>query len=655
MGNPVPRLHDPLAPYPDLSSTDPIADRSAGPSRRPAPSSPVKVTATPPRSGISTSTGSSSYNAAHSDGRDRDKGKGKSREQGSRPGLVREVGSATISFRAGAAGLLESDEEIQDVEGGEDGVHRGSSRLEQQKQTFRDLSSVPIPAALGASLASSSPRDQPTTSNVSTTNSTTRRQSTSRLNPSSRKSPPNNDNGKLGSPTKNRGQNVVVEGTPSSSASASTSIPNPTSLHDMPRLIPRRNHQSASGTGRSHSDTRPSSMRTGNGSNRYPSKQPAITSSFSPPSGRSPRSISSNTAQRPSFQSTLLAPQTSHPQPRRRGRANSLHFPSDPKSTSSMNEKHFYLPHYSTDSTYSLEPSKKQMNFELGLGDDFDQSFGEAMRNGIGGAEMPLPQEALRVLSQAKENMDLRLVGKKGRKGSLGMGLFKESREGSRGGVDEVDCGPPGLDKKTGGGRSSSRIKEQTLLEEDEVIISSDEGGPLSPNTIPSTPLISSTPSNMTGSESRHDSIPIPITPSTNLGQSGLEDLSLQTAAISIVSSPLLRQSPQSRRRSSGQQRSHDSPHSQSLSFDDSGWTTTGSDESSTGLSEVTSRDSQSQEGHSTSDPRTSEDEGESMTVPLQPFDHAVGGHSSIYKFTRRAVCKVSLNPVITRAIACSR
>jgi hypothetical protein len=36
------------------------------------------------------------------------------------------------------------------------------------------------------------------------------------------------------------------------------------------------------------------------------------------------------------------------------------------------------------------------------------------------------------------------------------------------------------------------------------------------------------------------------------------------------------------------------------------------------------------------------EEAGARMTVPLQPFDHAVGGHSSIYKFTRRAVCKVS-------------
>ncbi|EIW66408.1 hypothetical protein TREMEDRAFT_35090, partial [Tremella mesenterica DSM 1558] len=33
------------------------------------------------------------------------------------------------------------------------------------------------------------------------------------------------------------------------------------------------------------------------------------------------------------------------------------------------------------------------------------------------------------------------------------------------------------------------------------------------------------------------------------------------------------------------------------------------------------------------------------MTVPLKPFSHAVGGHSAIYKFTRRAVCK----PLVSR------
>jgi hypothetical protein len=31
------------------------------------------------------------------------------------------------------------------------------------------------------------------------------------------------------------------------------------------------------------------------------------------------------------------------------------------------------------------------------------------------------------------------------------------------------------------------------------------------------------------------------------------------------------------------------------------------------------------------------------MTIPLEPFHHKVGGHSEIYKFSRRAVCKVSI------------
>jgi hypothetical protein len=34
---------------------------------------------------------------------------------------------------------------------------------------------------------------------------------------------------------------------------------------------------------------------------------------------------------------------------------------------------------------------------------------------------------------------------------------------------------------------------------------------------------------------------------------------------------------------------------------------------------------------------------GDRMTVPLQPFKNKVGGHSEIYKFTRRAVCKVCI------------
>jgi len=42
------------------------------------------------------------------------------------------------------------------------------------------------------------------------------------------------------------------------------------------------------------------------------------------------------------------------------------------------------------------------------------------------------------------------------------------------------------------------------------------------------------------------------------------------------------------------------------------------------------------------------------MTVPLQPFNHAVGGHSLIYKFTRRAVCKVRPSPLCLASLMSS-
>lgn len=72
---------------------------------------------------------------------------------------------------------------------------------------------------------------------------------------------------------------------------------------------------------------------------------------------------------------------------------------------------------------------------------------------------------------------------------------------------------------------------------------------------------------------------------------------------------------------------------------DDSGWTTTDT-ESFTSDPEEGGRDWLSGDEYGEED---GEDEEDRMTVPLQPFNHAVGGHSSIYKFTRRAVCKVGL------------
>jgi hypothetical protein len=73
---------------------------------------------------------------------------------------------------------------------------------------------------------------------------------------------------------------------------------------------------------------------------------------------------------------------------------------------------------------------------------------------------------------------------------------------------------------------------------------------------------------------------------------------------------------------------------------EDSGWTSSGSSEEDE--SEISSG-LEGEEGYlEATDVESGHEEEERMTVPLQPFNHAVGGHSSIYKFTRRAVCKVS-------------
>jgi inositol-hexakisphosphate kinase len=283
--------------------------------------------------------------------------------------------------------------------------------------------------------------------------------------------------------------------------------------------------------------------------------------------------------------------------------------------------KDFYLSHYSTDREYSLESTKKQINLDLGLGDDFDHSFGEAMRKGLGGEEMQLPQQALRVLSEAKENMDLRLVGKQGRKGSLGMGLFKESREREAEGKKRI--------------KVKDRDKDQAMVlpeEIEEAVIISDSD-PLSPTLFRGGAPHETRPRQE--SITLPPALPVPITtvrrqPSTET-EIPIDDLSHTTAALELASpSRAVAGSPQR------------SGHKSDIFSEESGWTTTDSDND--GSSSASSRSKRSEEMES-----TDEDEGESMTVPLQPFNHAVGGHSSIYKFTRRAVCKVSslpLNPI---------
>ncbi|KAK8869460.1 hypothetical protein IAR55_000024 [Kwoniella newhampshirensis] len=332
-----------------------------------------------------------------------------------------------------------------------------------------------------------------------------------------------------------------------------------------------------------------------------------------------------------------------------RGRSNSLHFPSQPPPP----DRSFYLSHYSTDQQYSLasveaESSRKAttpLNLELGLGDDFNSSFGEAIRKGTGGKEMPLPREALRVLNEAKENLGLGVRVKQGRKGSIGMGLFKESRAAAK--VDQ-----------------SKRRKDSVLAEEDGHIHAVDEGegiidirrelsraraatttsrGAVLPLSAGATTPGESPPSSL-------PSTPVPIRGISHRRPTLLHDddydddeaLASSASAVFIASPRHRHHSPDRTTRGEISPFEDDvvEDEDEEQDEDDSGWTTT-STESFTSDPEEGGRDWLSGDEYG-------EEEGEEedrMTVPLQPFNHAVGGHSSIYKFTRRAVCK----PLVSR------
>jgi len=492
-----------------------------------------------------------------------------------RPGMVREVGSATISLRQGAVDLLGSDSEIgedvggvdDDVEGiGEEGLGRRRSLKRsprkahghgQGRKTFKDLL-----VGHGHGNRHSSTRSTP-------------------LSPSK----------------------AQTQTQPSSSPSHS----HPYSQSAISQSI-HNNSQS-----RSPEKTKTHSTR---------STAPATTTTITSGPVQNIRLNLNRNFTLPSQSSSS----SSQSLQRRRARANSLHFPSETPSTDFKNKYHkdFYLSHYSTDRAYSLEPTKKQINLELGLGDELDHSFGEAMRKGLQGEEMQLPQQALRVLSEAKENMDLRLVGKQGRKGSLGMGLFKESRDSAE-------------------GKKRVRVKDQNqqaliVPEELEEAVVSDSD-PLSP-----TPLRGSTATTpMDTRQIGRDNItlppalPIPITESLRREPNTVSAIATDIGNLSQATASLQLISPHGHGRIPASASPQKSGHKSDIFSDESGWTTTDSDDDGSSSDGIGRGSKDSQEEVES----TEEDEGESMTVPLQPFNHAVGGHSSIYKFTRRAVCKV--------------
>ncbi|WVF71825.1 hypothetical protein IAT40_006634 [Kwoniella sp. CBS 6097] len=373
-----------------------------------------------------------------------------------------------------------------------------------------------------------------------------------------------------------------------------------------------------------------------------------------------------------------------NPTPRfRRTRSNSLHYPSNGPNPG----RSFFLPHYSTDTQYSLKPRSTSagLPLDLGLGGDFDVSFGEAIRRGAGNEEMPLPREALRVLSEAKENLGLGSGSKQGRKGSMGMGLFKESRAAA-------------TVKRGASYRSEEGDKDKGKDKEREYAISEEEAGEVpQPQARPhsrgkkdsqtrsrsraatgsSKGSVLPSTSFPTGS-SHHIRYPpdaeispsssVPTTPAampirglSRRRQELMEEAADDEGDVPVgiaISSPLLRNLSRSPNIANAAATSNQaSPHQGSQGLyqggsdeeavddqddqdedEDSGWTTTsteslsGSGEEATGWS--------TEEGE-----QGGQGEDEALTVPLQPFNHAVGGHSSIYKFTRRAVCK----PLVSR------
>lgn len=374
------------------------------------------------------------------------------------------------------------------------------------------------------------------------------------------------------------------------------------------------------------------------------------------------------------------------PSPNRRPRSSSIHYPSRPVVPPSTGESYF-LPHFSLDREYSLKPElspsrRVNLNLELGLGGDFDASFGEAMRNGTAGKEMQLPPQALRALSEARVNLDERVSSKQGRKGSITMGLFKESRAQSKQRSGERDQVPLGMLSPSGAVEEAISEEEDEARGVDDVPsveerlvkpqrerartggsvegASSDQrrGGPTHDRTSsrrPSgeikvrPPAVHRDDTYRISSPSKSDRYPAPQADHFDSGS----DYADETPRVDIRPSYISRlQEEAHSRHDSGQSSTH------SMSFDsESGWTTTSEESEDSSMPSLGTGARRRLQSRSQSDAHGSQmygqdggdesatdmsDEEEPMTVPLQPFGHAVGGHSSIYQFTRRAVCKVS-------------
>ncbi|GMK54116.1 hypothetical protein CspeluHIS016_0107020 [Cutaneotrichosporon spelunceum] len=249
----------------------------------------------------------------------------------------------------------------------------------------------------------------------------------------------------------------------------------------------------------------------------------------------------------------------------------------------------FFLPHYSTDSKFSLQhghgraaTGHSSSSFGVRLGTRTDDGefentgLNDVIRRGAAnGGEVALPKLALRALSEAKEDMDTCATFKQTRKGSIGMGLFKESRSQQKEPERERSSRAP-LSKQS---LSLENVASAPPLEE---VVEEEEA-------------LASPPPRMPSAGNR------------SLRESESDD---KVAAVVSASVPSPRQSIDK---------------SGAYFFeDDSGWTSTSSSGS----------------GDFGSASETDTDDEEPLAVPLEPYGHKVGGHSSIYQFTSAAICK---------------
>lgn len=339
-------------------------------------------------------------------------------------------------------------------------------------------------------------------------------------------------------------------------------------------------------------------------------------------------------------------------------------------STASAHGNPARLPHFSLDTKFSLAPSgssattvflrKKprhppygsaedeaipNLHLDLGLGKELDETIEAAVRqrskngaNAIGQAsteEVPLPLEAARVLSEARQNImagGTRGSGapKGGRKSSMGMGLFKESAAQSA--AERSSRNNRGSQTESGTGEERERPSPVKQMPSQVVVDEDSEPGAAAA-------VLSARPKperRKTILFEDEDDIEVGNTPARELGQA-FEEL-----AVSRRSS-----------RAPSLAAGHNESDHRTLSEDS--WTSSFS-EASTG-EESADSDFTSPDWPAQADPNVVEDEddwlappprspgSDKLTVPLEPFNNKVGGHSQIYKFTRRAVCK----PLVSR------